>query len=224
MTSESLRTFSLVIAMMAIAGCAGTPVKEPEGPPPPQNLLGSTDELQLVTELSFEQADRYGGNRVLVVLEIDRTLLVADQQDPCGSAQSTMQSVQADAANQVQRMQEAGLKVIALTSRRPDCHEHTLQQLNHNGFSFEDSAWPPQAGFPEAFLPEGAVHPVTYENGIIFTSEQDKGLILKAFLSKSGEPFPTLIVMADHEQGSLNTVMKTFSRTETKVHAWRYTR
>lgn len=224
MKNKSLRTFGLVIAMMATTGCAGTPVKEQEGPPPPQNLLGSTDELQLVTELSFEQAKRYGGQRVLVVLEIDDTLLAADQQDPCGSAQNVMQPVQEDAAAQVQRMQEAGLKVIALTSRKPDCNAQTLEQLNHNSISFENSAWPPRAGFAEEFLPEGAEQAVTYESGVIFTSEQDKGLILKAFLGKSGEPLPTLIVMVDSEQSNLNAVMKMFSRTETKVHAWRYTR
>ncbi|NCF63292.1 MAG: DUF2608 domain-containing protein [Gammaproteobacteria bacterium] len=224
MNNKSLRTFGLVIAMMATTSCAGTPVKEPEGPPPPQNLLGSTDELQLVTELSYEQAKRYGGHRVLVVLEIDGTLLASDQQDPCGSAQSTMQPVQADAAEQVQRMQDAGLKVIALTSRRPDCHARTLEQLNHNSISFEDSAWPPQEGLPEAFLAEGAAQVMAYENGVIFSLEQDKGLILKAFLGKSDEPLPTLIVMVDSEQSNLNSVMKKFSRTETKVHAWRYTR
>jgi hypothetical protein len=47
---------------------------------------------------------------------------------------------------------------------------------------------------------------------------------LKAFLGKSDEPLPTLIVMVDSEQSNLNSVMKKFSRTETKVHAWRYTR
>ncbi len=48
-------------------------------PPPPQNLLGTTDELQLVAELSLDLAKTYGPEQMLVVLDIDNTLLAMEQ-------------------------------------------------------------------------------------------------------------------------------------------------
>ena len=35
---------------------------------------------------------------------------------------------------------------------------------------------------------------------------------------------PVLMVLADERQANLNAVMKAFSFSNTKVHAWRYTR
>jgi hypothetical protein len=207
-----------------IAGCASVQTQQAEaGPPPPQNLIGSTDELQLVTELSLNLGKEYGGENVLVVLAIDNTLFsVPDNVEPCDLGELPL--TQADAAQQVRRMQESGLKVIALTGRKPACREQTLRELKRNGIDFSASAWSPQQGFPENFIPAGGLAPVSYQQGVFLAAGQDKGLMLKTLLQKSGAPQPVLIVMADHEQGNLNAVMKTFSFTSTKVHAWRYTR
>lgn len=225
-----LRTFGLALCLMGFAGCASAPTK-PAGPPPPQNLLGATDELQLVTELSLNLASEYGGDHILVVLEIDGTLLTMQQgQDvnPCrsttDSATSHMQPSQTDAAELVRRIQAAGMNVIVLTSRAPDCRLQTFADLDSNGFDFTATAWPPRTGYPEAFVPEGGNRPVLYENGVFFVAGQDKGVMLKALLGKTSDPQPILIVMADQSKDSLNAVMKTFSWTGTKVHAWRYTR
>lgn len=225
-----LRTFGLALCLMGFAGCASAPTK-PAGPPPPQNLLGATDELQLVTELSLNLASEYGGDHILVVLEIDGTLLTMQQgQDvnPCrsttDSATSHMQPSQTDAAELVRRIQAAGMNVIVLTSRAPDCRLQTFADLESNGFDFTATAWPPRTGYPEAFVPEGGNRPVLYENGVFFVAGQDKGVMLKALLGKTSDPQPILIVMADQSKDSLNAVMKTFSWTGTKVHAWRYTR
>jgi hypothetical protein len=222
MLNKSLRAFSLAVSLLAIAGCAPVQTPEANAPPPAQNLLGSTDELQLVTELSINLADRYGGDHVLVVLEIDNTLLTVKQDTAC--PESALRPAQADAAQQVRRMQDAGLKVIVMTSREPGCRIQTLRELSRNDFSFQASAWPPQGGYPEPFLPEGGVRPVTYQDGVFLTSGQDKGLMLKALLEKTGDSVPALIVMVDQKQDNLNAVMKEFSWTGTKIHAWRYTR
>jgi hypothetical protein len=48
--------------------------------------------------------------------------------------------------------------------------------------------------------------------------------MLKSLLEKSGEPRPLLFLIVDQRQDKLNEVMKIFSWTDTKVHAWRYTR
>lgn len=226
----SLRISSLALAILMFAGCAEAP-KTPPGPPPPQNLLGSTDELQLVTELALNLATEYGGKNVLVVLEIDGTLLTrmpGQDDDPCapsgGNPPDRMQPAQADASNLVQRIQAAGMKVIVLTSRGPDCQAQTLADLRNNGFDFTAHAWPPVDGYPEPFLPAGGERSVVYQDGVFFTAGQNKGLMLKALLGKAGGPQPVLIVMADQSRESLNEVMKEFSWSSTKIHAWRYTR
>jgi hypothetical protein len=150
-------------------------------------------------------------------------------ENPCSSSTtdsgaSHMQPAQADAAELVRRIQAAGMKVIVLTSRVPDCRQQTFADLDSNGFDFAATAWPPREGYPETFMPEGGNHPVLYEKGVFFAAGQDKGVMLKALLQKTGDPQPVLIVMADQSKESLNSVMKTFSWTGTKVHAWRYTR
>jgi hypothetical protein len=194
--------------------------------------LGSTDELQLVTELSLNLAKEYGGDHILVVLEIDGTLLAmkpGQNQEPCENAMadphaSHMQLVQANAAELIGRIQDAGMNVIVLTSRAPACSAQTFADLRTHGFSFSSAAWPPRDGYPEPFLPEGSDLPVAYTDGVFFTAGQDKGVMLKALLEKTGAPQPVLIVMADHSREDLNAVMKIFSWSGTKVHAWRYTR
>jgi len=230
MANLSLKISSLVLAILLFAGCAEAP-KAPAGPPPPQNLLGSTDELQLVVELSLNLAREYGGKNVLVVLGIDGTLLTGipgQDTDPCarpaGTQSSTMHPVQANASQLVQRIQDAGTKVIVLTSRGPGCRAQTFADLRYNGFDFTSQAWPPVEGYPEPFLPAGGNLPVVYEDGVFFTAGQNKGLMLKALLEKTGDPQPVLIVMADQSRESLNEVMKEFSWSSTKVQTWRYTR
>src|SRR5210317_1266637 len=113
MANLSLKISSMALATLLFAGCAEAP-KTPPGPPPPQNLLGATDELQLVTELSLNLAREYSGKNVLVVLEIDGTLLTSmpgEDADPCARSVDTQSSpmhpVQADASQLVQRIQDA---------------------------------------------------------------------------------------------------------------------
>lgn len=222
------------MSLAVMAGCAQAP-KNPPGPPPPQNLLGTTDELQLVTELSVNLAAQYGGENVLVVMEIDNMLLTTDRGDYAGScgefetggkepSASNMRPAQADTAKQIQRIQEAGMRAIVVTSRAPACLAQTFEDLGSNDLNFAASAWHPQAGYPEPFLLEGVDQPVVYRDGVFFANGQDKGAVLKAFLDKAGDPKPVIIVMADSDREDLNAVMKTFSWTKTKVHAWRYTR
>jgi len=219
--------FSVFISLGLLAGCATTaPV--PDGPAPPQNLLGSTDELQLITELSIDLARTYGGDQVLVVLGLENTLLATsgNTNASCyaGGQGAMTRPSQEDAASQVQRMQEAGLKVIAVTSRGSDCLDQTLTELNSNGFDFQASAWPPGGGYPEAFSYQGGNDSSTYEKGVFFTSSQGQGPALKSLVEQSGQPYPALIVFADQRQQDLNSVMKSFSTSSIKVHTWRYTR
>jgi hypothetical protein len=257
MKINPFRMAALAVVLVILSACAAaSSTTPPAAKPPPlaQNLLGSTDELQLVAELALDLAKKYGGERVLVALDIDNTLLAMEQdlgsdqwyywqqdleaQNPC-SAQlvngrlevqgalyyaSAMRPTQPDAAQQVRRMQDAGLKVIALTARAPEYRLSTFRELRRNGFGLWHSAWPPQAGYADAFTPEGAERPVRYEDGVLFAAGQDKGVVLQALLQRSGSGQPVLILMVDDKQANLQQVMKAFAWSTTKVHAWHYTR
>jgi hypothetical protein len=215
---------SLSVLLLLIAGCAAPPAPE-TGPPPLQNMLGSTDELQLIAELSIDLASRYGGEQLLVVLEIENTLMDGFPETAEGQLKpGSLQPIQVDAARQVQRMQEAGLKVIAMSSAEPEQRQLIERELDRNGFNFQGNAWPPVEGFLYPFVPEGAARAVTYQNGIFLLSGQDRGSMLKAMLQKGNYSQPKLILMVDHHQNDLNEVMKAFSWSVTRIHAWRYTR
>jgi len=258
MKANPLRIVALAAVLSVISACAAapaasTPPPEPP-PPPPQNLIGATDELQLVIELALDLARTYGGEKMLVVLDIDNTLLAMEQdlgsdqwyhwqkaladEEPCSDRlvsdrlavqgalyfASAMRPTQPNAAPQVRRLQDAGVRVIALTARGSDYRLATFRELRRNGFSFWPAAWPPAAGYVEEYVPEGLERAVRYEDGVVFAAGQDKGLVLQDLLQRSGEEAPLLIVMADDKQDNLKAVMKAFSWTPTKVQAWRYTR
>ena len=259
------RMAALAVVLVILSACAAAPssTSSPgspaapaaaEPPPPAQNLLGATDELQLVVELALDLGKKYGGDRVLVALDIDNTLLAMEQdlgsdqwfywqqdleqQNPCSPQlvngrlevqgalyyASAMRPTQADAAQQVRRMQDAGLKVIGLTARGSDYRLATFRELRRNGFSLWKTAWPPQAGFADEFTPEGLARPVRYEDGVLFAAGQDKGLVLQALFNRSGVGQPVLVVMVDDKRANLQEVMKAFSFSSTKVHAWHYPR
>jgi hypothetical protein len=268
MTITPLKIAALSALLAILSACAATPpagtqagaqatartAAPPPPPPPPQNLLGSTDELALVTELSLDFARKYGGDKILVALDIDNTLLAMEQdlgsdqwyywqkslaeEDPC-SAQlvndrlavqgalfyaSAMRPTQPDAAQQVRRMQDAGLQVIALTARGAEFRLQTFRELRRNGFSLWKNAWPSPTGYAESFTPAGLERPVLYEDGVLFAAGQDKGVVLQALLDRSGAEKPVLILMVDDKHANLQEVMKAFSWSATRVHAWHYTR
>jgi len=255
MMIKSLKMAALSASLALLAACASAPqTAKKEEPPGPANLLASTDELQLITEVALDLSRTYGGEQILVVLDLDNTLLAMEQDlgsdqwyqwqqalqedNPCNPLlagdrlevqgalyfASAMRPTQPDAEKQVARLQEAGLNVIVLTARGPGFRLSTFRELRRNGFNFWSSAWPPQRGFDEPFLPEGGTRPVLYEDGVLFTAGQDKGLALKTLLEKSAQPLPKLIVFVDDKQANLNQVLQVFTWSDTRIHAWRYTR
>ncbi len=222
--------------------------------PPAQNVLAETDDLTMFTNSALQLSGLYGRDQVLAVFDIDNTLLAMEQglgsdqwyywqkalqkEDPC-SAQlvndrlkvqgalffaSAMRTTQPDAAQQVKRLQDAGLRVIALTSRGPDYRLQTFRELRRNDISFWTSALPPQRGYPDTFLPDNGLRPARYEEGVFLTAGQHKGAMLKALLAKTGTSAPTVIVFADDKAENLQDMMETFEGSGIAVHAWRYSR
>ena len=245
-----LRHCFLAIALpLVLAACATT-----TPPEPPPSTRGSTDDLGLVADLALGLAERYGAGEVLVVLDIDNTILAMEQglgsdqwyywqkdlaaDDPCSPMivgdrfavqgalyyASAMRPTQPDGAAQIGRMQAAGLPVIVLTSRGPDYRLQTFRELRRNGFSFWDSALPPRRGWPEPFVPPGGERPSLYEDGVFLTAGQHKGRMLEALLEKTDTKTPTAIVMADDKRDNLDAVWESFGKAGVQVHLWRYTR
>ena len=244
------------LMMLLVLLCACAPVAPAQKPllqnPSAQNLLGETDDLTVISDHALQLADRYGKDRVLVVFDIDNTLLAMEQglgsdqwydwqkelqkDDPCSNMlvsdrlavqgalyfASAMRPTQPDAAEQLRRLQDAGLTVIVLTSRGADFRLQTFRELRRNGFSLWPNALPPRQGYPETFIPEGGTRPALYEDGVYLTAGQHKGDMLKALLDKTGADYPAVVVMADDKESNLRALLKTFNGSGTSVHAWRY--
>jgi len=218
-----------------------------------QSLDAETADLADVTADVRELVGPAGRERVLVVFDIDNTLLAMEQGlgsdqwydwqkslangDQCNrqyvgdrfAAQgaiyfaSAMRPTQADGAEQVKKIQNLGVKVISVTSRGLDYRLQTFRELRRNQISFSFSAIGPTGGYADPFVPVEDGRLSRYEDGVFLTAGQHKGQMLQALLSKTGTPVPAVIVMADDKQNNLDAVRETFSALNVPVHAWRYT-
>ena len=241
------QTFLAIALPLLLTACAATTTHEP-----PQSTRGTTDDIGLITDLALAAAERHGADNVLVVLDIDNTILAMEQglgsdqwyywqkdlaaEDPCSPMwvgdrfavqgalyfASAMRPTQPDAATQIGRIQAAGVPVIALTSRGPDYRLQTFRELRRNGFSFWSSALPPRHGWAGPFVPQGGARPALYEDGVFLTAGQHKGRMLEALLVKTGVARPHAIVVADDKRENLDAVWESFGRTGVEVHLWRY--
>lgn len=212
----------------------------------------TADLADIVTD-AINLGKQTGNDHVLIVFDIDNTLLAMEQglgadqwydwqknlasNDACNPMNvgnrfavqgalyfaSAMRPTQQDAAKQVETIQDAGIPVIALTSRGQDYRLQTFRELRRNGFSFTHSAIGPAGGYDESFFPVEDGRESRYEDGVFLTAGQHKGRMLYALLRKTGTSLPTVIVMADDKQKNLDAVKETFSALEVPVHAWRYT-
>ena len=159
------------LAFLLLSACAAPP-------PIPQNLKVESDDLEMVADWAIRMAKDHGRENVLVVFDIDNTLLAMEQDlgsdqwyywqkdlaasDPCNPMgvdnrfavqgavfyASAMRATQPNAAEQVRRIQDAGIPTIALTSRGTDYRLQTFRELRRQDISFWPTAIPPQRGWP----------------------------------------------------------------------------
>lgn len=253
MKNKSLMSLlSLLFAALLVTSCAqDAPLTRATGAI--QSLDAETADLADVTADVFDLVEQAGKDHVLVVFDIDNTLLAMEQglgsdqwyewqkdlanDDKCNrqyvgdrfAAQgaiyfaSAMRPTQADAAGQVRKIQEQGVTVISVTSRGPDYRLQTFRELRRNRFSFGFSAIGPPGGYSEPFVPVEDGRLSRYEDGVFLTAGQHKGEMIEALLSRTGARMPAVIVMADDKQNNLDAVKETFSALNVPVHAWRYT-
>jgi hypothetical protein len=213
---------------------------------------GETTDIGVFAQDAISTARKVGLDQTLVVFDIDNTLLAMEQglgadqwyewqkelanEDPCHTQAvsdrlaiqgslffaSAMRPTQPDAAALLRSIQDAGITVIALTSRGVDFRLSTFRELRRNGFDFRRNAIGPEEGWDETFIPDHGTRPARYEDGVFLTTGQHKGAMLNDLLDKSNTPLPSAILMLDDKQSNLDAVVETFSALGVPVRAWRY--
>lgn len=242
-------TFITILLTLALTACSSQTTKAPRA----EDLNQETSNLEDIKNDVLDLAKQFGKQDVLMVFDIDNTLLAMEQglgadqwydwqkelssEDRCNpqnvgnrfAAQgaiyfaSAMRPTQLDGAILVKDIQQQGIPVIALTSRGQDYRLQTFRELRRNGFDFTFSAIGPAGGYTESFVPVENGRMSRFEDGVFLTAGQHKGEMLLALLKKTGTPMPDVVVMADDKQNNLNAVIQTFSDLNIPVHAWRYT-
>ena len=218
-----------------------------------QNQDRKTIDLADITNDALELYEHTGKDGLLVVFDIDNTILAMEQGlgadqwyewqkeldsvDKCNTQNvgnrfaaqgalyfvSAMRTTQQDGSEQIRALQEKGLAVIALTSRGPDFQLATFRELRRNEFSFTHSAIGPAGETYDPFIPVENGRLSLYQDGVFLTAGQHKGEMLFALLEKTGSKLPSVIVMVDDKQKNLDAVKETFSALGVPVHTWRYT-
>ncbi len=245
--------FWLLITLSAffLNACAGNSQRENSGQSVPA-LDKQTADLADVTTDALNLAKLLGQDNVLIVFDIDNTLLAMEQglgadqwyewqkdlakEDPCNPQNvgdrfavqgalffaSAMRLTQPDTARQVKVIQDSGIPVIVVTSRGPAYRLQTFRELRRNGIDFSYSAIGPPGGYDQPFMPVENGRLSRYEDGVFMTAGQNKGQMLYALLQKTRTALPAAIVVVDDKQKNLDAVKQTFGALGVAVHAWRY--
>jgi hypothetical protein len=207
--------------------------------------------------------DQYGAEHVLLVLDLDNTLLAMNH--PLGSDQwfewqrslmakdpkspecvaadlpglldaqgvlynlGRMHPTQPDLPALMKKLQDRGISTVVLTSRGDEFRVATERELKRNGFDFARTALPVK-GLPRGkFLPydpanpegygltkgeleaygvkEKDLKPISYENGIMMTSGQHKGVMLLTLLHRQNRDIKAVA----HDEDNDRNVGRIFS-------------
>ena len=241
----------LMLALMLCLSACSTPLVLPEQDLPPSQLIESAD-LQDVQTIALQLAGAVGKDQVLVIYDLDNTLLAMEQDlgsdqwydwqkglqtvDRCDprlvsdrlAAQgalyyaSAMRLTQPDGAELVRAVQDQGFDSIVLTSRGADFSAATLRELRRNGFDFTRK--PIGDSDTLQFKPTPESRDTLYESGVYLTAGQNKGEMLLALLQATGTALPKAIVMADDKQANLQDVLDALAGQAASVQALRYNR
>ncbi len=243
--------FLIVLVSCCLSACSGN-LHTSLPYEPVRSFDRETADLAEVTADVIDQVEHAGVDNVLMVFDIDNTILAMEQglgsdqwyewqkelsnEEPCSphntgdrfAAQgalffaSAMRPTQADAAEQVSIIQDSGVAVIAVTSRGQQYRLQTFRELRRAGYNFSHSAIGPPGGYKEPFMPLEDGRLSLYEDGVFLTAGQHKGHMLYALLQKTDTGLPSVVIMADDKQKNLDAVKETFGLLDTPVHAWRY--
>jgi hypothetical protein len=99
----------------------------------------------------------------------------------------------------VKTIQDMKIKSIVLTSRG-DLYRNDVEiELDRIDTSFKASAIGPEGGYPSTFKPDGIENArnISYQDGILMGSGQNKGQILKWLLKKTNSQFKAIVFVDD---------------------------
>jgi len=252
MQNKNMNPWLLAILIAFSLTACSAHVNVEWGDNPAQSLEQETTDLADVTADVLALAEQHGKDRVLMVFDIDNTILAMEQglgadqwyewqkelanHDKCNRQNvgnrfavqgallfaSAMRPTQDDAASQVATVQASGVPVIVVTSRGHDYRLQTFRELRRNGYNFTYSAIGPPGGYDQPFVPVEDGRMSRYEDGVFLTAGQHKGQMLYALLEKTGTELPKVVVIADDKQKNLDAIKETFGALDVAVHAWRY--
>jgi hypothetical protein len=235
-----------------------------------------TNSVLTIEKKVLEKGKKYGKKNVLVVFDIDNTLMAMSQDfgadqwwgwqssncmkkkapsfcvtnkfnellDIQGQifAVSNMKPSEKTTPRVIRTLQKRGYKVILLTSRGPAFRSATERALAMNKFNFESSAIGPKGGYAGTFKPYTLKNPskfgltksdmeksgnkkprsASYMNGLFMTSGMNKGLMLKAIMSKTGTNFKAIIFADDHIKHTKSVQKILGSKKSLDVTTYRY--
>ena len=99
----------------------------------------------------------------------------------------------------VKAIQDMKIKSIVLTSRG-DLYRNDVEiELDRIDTNFKASAIGPEGGYPGTFKPDGIENArlISFQDGIVMGSGQNKGQILKGILKKTGSQFKAIVFVDD---------------------------
>lgn len=99
----------------------------------------------------------------------------------------------------VHDIQDMKIKSIVLTSRGDLYRNDVATELDRIDLNFKTSAIGPEGGYPSTFKPDGLenAREISYQDGILMGSGQNKGQILKWLLKKTGTQFKAIVFVDD---------------------------
>ncbi len=175
----------------------------------------------------------------------DSPYLVSKDFNTLLSSQRMIQSytkvypTEADIPAIVKKLQKDGFTMIALTARGPEGRDLTEAQLKTCGLNFNNDSL--SNGFPGVYNPYDVNTPgksgltaeevtnfnlktprsVSFFNGIMMVSGQNKGIMLKTLLHKTGKTFKAVVLVDDGKKNTddMNNVYKA---SDIDVNSYRY--
>ncbi|MCP5058225.1 MAG: DUF2608 domain-containing protein [bacterium] len=235
----------LLAGTFAALACASTPVPEPMLAPRRTDVSSWADVEATIDEI----ASRVPPDRILVVADIDRTVLRPvrfagsdewydwqgklpenDVRAECLFTSlglllelSRMAPTEEVVDDVLQRLRSTGIQVLFLTARNPGYRWATERELERLGLL--DASDPreglPGAGWPWVRTVPGLARPISVANSVAMVAGQNKGVALRWILEELGMA-PEALVMVDNKPSNNDTVASAFSGADAELWLFDY--
>lgn len=242
---------SLVILLLSLAACAQSPkTKKPNQTPTIHAHIQSFDQVE---ENIKSLVSVHGENGVLVVLDIDNTLLTSDvdlggdvwyqwQRGKLEVKPTPEQKVSCLFEDAIGLLYELGPMDLTEASV-PDLVSQWQQQgltvfaltsrspkyrsATERELAAHDLDFTVSAltdGLGELPVYDGDLErPYSYINGVMMTTGMDKGQMLQFILNKTGKHYPAIVFVDDSEKNITN-INQAYLDSNTEMHLFHYTR